>query len=514
MTMKQRVRAIFDGPRRLAEDDMMLATDDEMRIKLSGPDKIDQCETLAPFTDSGYATLPNYDLIAKNEMTNRKQEQVNELLSGSGEDGKSAIFSAATSILLSLAQESISEVCKDVYSKIADEICNNTNNGVVTLDALPVVIKAFAIKLGTSPPNEMNRRIMHFVYKHHGRISQQLEAMFHHATRDESEGRSNPLGSMSLGDKMDLWNRRSTDEPSKVNPSDLFEGVDDDDEEETHGESEVLAYSKMIFSSTAYTCLIQSLLKQSTQYWDETQPRTMIDVQRRVLGDLPAENISKRRDPAMYGATFWLSWRPILERLKEERDKLGTASIGKIVVLTASSVDQVQAITIRGYLDQTWALDGQDLLHALQKIVDIEPGNVVSITRQDKMKIKATVHESTLVVHVVGSACFLTQCGEQTAWLGAALQPWRPSGVVHSTPYLTKTPIPPIGVTTKPLLASLWVDTSSSLEILEARLSSRGFWKGLPRHQNWAVGLENSTNDVPVILRKQLEGRLVHPVIV
>lgn len=35
MTMKKRVMAVFDGPRRLAKDDMMLSTEQEVRIKLS-----------------------------------------------------------------------------------------------------------------------------------------------------------------------------------------------------------------------------------------------------------------------------------------------------------------------------------------------------------------------------------------------------------------------------------------------------------------------------------------------
>ncbi len=34
MTMKKRVMAVFDGPRRLAKDDMMLSTEQEVRIKL------------------------------------------------------------------------------------------------------------------------------------------------------------------------------------------------------------------------------------------------------------------------------------------------------------------------------------------------------------------------------------------------------------------------------------------------------------------------------------------------
>jgi hypothetical protein len=34
MTMKKRVLAVFDGPRRLAKDDMMLSTEHEVRLKL------------------------------------------------------------------------------------------------------------------------------------------------------------------------------------------------------------------------------------------------------------------------------------------------------------------------------------------------------------------------------------------------------------------------------------------------------------------------------------------------
>ncbi|KAG4217100.1 hypothetical protein PC116_g34419 [Phytophthora cactorum] len=35
MTMKKRVMAVFDGPRRLAKDDMMLSTEHEIRLRLS-----------------------------------------------------------------------------------------------------------------------------------------------------------------------------------------------------------------------------------------------------------------------------------------------------------------------------------------------------------------------------------------------------------------------------------------------------------------------------------------------
>ncbi|KAH7121479.1 hypothetical protein EDB81DRAFT_814021 [Dactylonectria macrodidyma] len=509
----EQVTSVFDTPEPLSKDGMALSADHEVRIKLSIPNNIEHGETRTPFTDSGYATLPNYDLIAKNQMINSK-EQAQELVPGSSEDGQSAVLSAATSIMPSVAQQSISEVCKDIYYRIGDEIRNNTNNGAVTLDALPVLIKAFAIKLGTSPSTEMNRRMMHFVYKHHGRISQQLETMFHHATEDDFEGRSNTMGSMSLRDKMDLWNR-STDEPSKFGPSELFEGVDDEDEEDTNSDSEVLAYSKMIFSNTAYTWLIQNLLKQSTQYWDATQPRIMIDIVRRqILGNLPAERISKRRDPASYGATFWLPWQPLSERLMEERANQGAASIAEAVVLTASSVDQVQAITVKGYLDQTWSLDGDDLVIALQKAVNAKPGDVICVVQPNKLRIKVTVEESALIIHVVGSACFLAQCGEQLAWLGAALQPSRPGFVVHSTPSLTEVAIPRPGVASNPLSVLRFDSHFNTLDLLESQLSRRGFWEGLPRHQNWAIGVENMENDAPVILRKQLEGALAQPVIV
>lgn len=215
----------------------------------------------------------------------------------------------------------------------------------------------------------------------HSQISQQLQTLIQHATEDSTEARSKASDSMSLNDKMELWSRRSADEPSKTGFSELFEGVEDEDEEEEDSisDAEVLVYSRTVFTSTAYDWLVQSLLKQSTFHWDNLQPRTMIDgVQQPILRNLPSKTISKRRDPTSYGTSFWLPWRPISQRIKEEQTTRVATPISEITTLTASSVDQSQVTTVKEYFDQTWVLGGVDLLRAVQKAANSLLGDVIS----------------------------------------------------------------------------------------------------------------------------------------
>jgi hypothetical protein len=74
-------------------------------------------------------------------------------------------YSAATTVGPVLAQYYIAEVCADICSKLRQ--CFDGKLWSTLSRALPMFIKAFAIKIGHGSSNQVNREIMHFVYKRH-----------------------------------------------------------------------------------------------------------------------------------------------------------------------------------------------------------------------------------------------------------------------------------------------------------------------------------------------------------
>lgn len=182
---------------------------------------------------------------------------------------------------------------------------------------------------------------------------------------------------MSLEDKMSLWGKLSDETPRITNEDELFQGIEEVEEEEGEDEEEstanpiMLQWSQTILSSQAYDWLIASLLKQSSYQWDTSYPQTMLDhIQKPVLQRLPKGTISRKKSPDEHRVAFWLPWHPIQLRVEEEATKQKFSAISNFVALIGSSVDQIQAITIKRYLEQTWVSGGVEILDAIQQVVD------------------------------------------------------------------------------------------------------------------------------------------------
>lgn len=74
-------------------------------------------------------------------------------------------YSAATTVGPVLAQHCIAEVCVDICSKLQQ--CFDGRLWSTLSRALPMLIKAFAIKIGHGASDQVNREIMYFIYKRH-----------------------------------------------------------------------------------------------------------------------------------------------------------------------------------------------------------------------------------------------------------------------------------------------------------------------------------------------------------
>ncbi|KAK3386737.1 hypothetical protein B0H63DRAFT_540787 [Podospora didyma] len=407
------------------------------------------------FTDSGYASAPTPATpaaVAKSRASSDAPEP------NSNEDGNEAktTYSAESTDMSSLARQCISEVCRDVYDKIGRHVTDTKWTTIAS--TMPGLIKAFAIKLGEANASDWGRRVRHFVHKNHKQVATELQHMFH----DDNPGHRVPdSNAMSLLDKMRLWSRQSSSVCPTLEDSQLYEGVEDedgDDDEIDH--HELSEYSKMIIASEAYDWLIGSLLKEASFHWDEGKPRTMIDAIRKpILASLPKGTISKRRDPTTHTVLFSLYWCPIRLRLGEEYcgpNAVPDRPISKFVVFTGSSTGQVQATTVEEYFNQTWASGGRGLLEAISGAAEGQSLGVwvekIVETSHTKIRAKFKVCNMAriypdLLVAVDGPAYFIAECGEQLAWLQAALQPSHAvvGSVLYTTPIVEPLPESSLG---------------------------------------------------------------------
>jgi len=328
------------------------------------------------------------------------------------------------------------------------------------------------------------------------KITIQLRLMFRYE-RDESPelvGRSS--GGMSLRDKMGMWGRKLGQDDLEADKSDLFEGVEDDDDD--FGHHDLSKYSETIVTSAAYKWLVDKLVKESSFHWDTSQPRIMVErIKQQIMAKLPQGKISGRKEPNTYTVSFRLPLRPLQLRIQEEKlSRWGGGSKQQIfdfVVLAGSSWDHIQATTVKDYFYQTWANNGE-VLSSIQDVMDGMSRSICSKTplpticyesqlntsavlQLDKTRIDIILDEFALVLTVVGPSHSIAECGEQLAWLGAALQPSRSCNALYSTPYLTP------GVSED------------------------------PNQYHWAIGFDNEERDTSLMPIIHLGDGLARPVI-
>lgn len=179
---------------------------------------------------------------------------------------------------------------------------------------------------------------------------------------------------MTLVDKMSLWGKKSGYEPPELDLADLFTGVKDDTGTISH-HLELSTYSKTIISSTAYKWFVDSLLKESELHWDDHLLRTMVtDIRKIILDKLPKSFISRQHAPTSRTlAQFRLSLSSLQVQAERHNVKSHIGSslrIADVVVLTGSSPNQVQAATVREYLNQVWARGGNETIYAIEGAIN------------------------------------------------------------------------------------------------------------------------------------------------
>ncbi|KAK1752678.1 hypothetical protein QBC47DRAFT_432305 [Echria macrotheca] len=318
-------------------------------------------------TDSGYASaLPGYSEQAA-------------AVGGDDNDNcdSMTVISAATTVILDVAQQSISEVCNNMYNKIYQHI--DAENLESFFQSLPDLIKAFALRFAHLHQSGTNRRIMHFVYSQHREITFQLRQLFQPEEDDNTCSFTSEEG-MTLDEKINMWTRSGdgqSPEPVIGTPdSEWLESVNDDHDEGGSNNTELPLYSRAIIDSEAYNLLLGDLRRESSLSLDASRTWTVDTVRHLILCKLPHPRISKNQDPDLHEVEFLLSYSDMKQRLIREEKKVENKYGGgqaDIIVLISSCNNHTQAVTLKEYVDQTWGWRGSWLLSLVKGISSLNP---------------------------------------------------------------------------------------------------------------------------------------------
>jgi hypothetical protein len=123
-----------------------------------------------PFTDSGYASLPKLNhrtnmAPAFDKLKCPANTEFSTTVTDTDREDANTIYSAATTVGPARAQHYIAQLCSDIYNKLGQ--CFDDRLWNTLSEALPELIKAFAIKIGYDSSALVNQEIMYFLHKRH-----------------------------------------------------------------------------------------------------------------------------------------------------------------------------------------------------------------------------------------------------------------------------------------------------------------------------------------------------------
>ncbi len=251
--------------------------------------------------------------------------------------------------------------------------------------------------------------------------------------------------SMSLAEKMSRWLSRSDVNPPRPEPSDIFEGVQDiEDEIEFRELSE---YVGLIMRSPAYTWLVTSLARESNHRWSTVEQRVMItDIREKILQSYHLGSISRGSSLPMCSAVFKMPRRPLESRIKGGGGSERPKELINLGVWTCSSLNEIQSSTVEQYFTQTWGSKevAQVVLEHI-RLPDMAFHHEIPQGREAQRipvpdgSIALSSDGNDLVVNGYGHSYFISSLGEQLSWICAAIRPTPYPGRLSAfTPFLVR----------------------------------------------------------------------------
>ncbi|KAE9362873.1 hypothetical protein N431DRAFT_424261, partial [Stipitochalara longipes BDJ] len=373
-----------------------------------------------PPTDSGYQSAPNLSYFSNIKPPCEKSicpPTIEYSIGDHREDSETqTLYSSGSTVDASQARNYIVELINHIHGKL--HVAIDPKDRSTLSMVLPELIKAFAFKIYHDTPTQQNRSIMYFIHKRHEKIVTLLEGMFSDDDDDDDDRYPGNLGAMSLMDKMSMWNSKSEQIPSLISKDQLFEGVNNDDED-LLDPSDLNSFNQAVLGSTAYKWFLITLAKESSLQWRTSESR----IRQKILDKLPTGTLSKRRSPNVHEITFRLGWgyhmKAILSEELRDPDRLCYDSI----IATGTPLE-AQGLTIKQYLLQTWPMIGLQLLEVLQRMSrNLNRPFYASLAGNVQLEVQLMpgFDVSHLLVTATGPAYFVATCGESLAWICSAL---------------------------------------------------------------------------------------------
>ncbi|RKK92206.1 hypothetical protein BFJ68_g8637 [Fusarium oxysporum] len=388
------------------------------------------------FTDSAYASASFTNRSGKNPYDDTGVEESLHGADGHAVDDSATEYSDVSSTTFSRKRLYISELATDLYNRVSSASSNTGQRTQVNIsDTLPSLLKAFALKIGYCATTQMHRDVMAFVHRHRSEITAAfLEICLSQNEVEPGEIRDQS-GSMSLQERMDLWDKNEDLDGTSVEEGLESLEIWERDEEDMYEDSDiwVAAYRDFAPNTEAYTWLLTQLQRDMDSTLQELPAIQLIRDQ--ILSSLPPPHrVSRSIASEPCSVLFEIDW-DILEFFdSQDYSKPPNEALPGVITITGSSSD-AQASNCAQFLKQTWPVTGDMMLYLIRDLLKLEQGGPQRTRLPDGTRLSAWIKESKLMVEMDGSAASISETGEQLAWLGAALRSSpRQKGLVYCTP--------------------------------------------------------------------------------
>ncbi|KAL4946085.1 hypothetical protein BDV06DRAFT_209053 [Aspergillus oleicola] len=319
-------------------------------------------------------------------------------------------------------------------------------------NALPALLKAFALSLGHGQSTAMHREAMVFIHKYRRDI---VTAFRERVFDDGSETRRHQAGmDMSLNEIMDLWQEKSEETQHEssnstdfevnrfrysyvrsMEPSALFGGEagdEEDEEKDWKGEEtceqelpRLEAYRSLIHDTPTYNWLLSNIRNECTLY---TPGRgSSMEIRNTLLESLPASTrVSRQKPTETLNASFRIYWDPVYYLGEEGYGESLEKAVERILTFTGSG-PELQAKSCGAYVRRTWPSTGEAILQILKELVSTKRKGTVTLADGTRVDIsrRPSLNGEPLMdtwVDACGTAACIAEVGEQLAWVASALQ--------------------------------------------------------------------------------------------
>ncbi|KAL3475573.1 hypothetical protein BJX99DRAFT_271076 [Aspergillus californicus] len=325
-------------------------------------------------------------------------------------------------------------------------------------EALPGLLKTFALKVGSSETTQIYRDVMVFVRKYRREIARKFRDKYSEDNRTRTNILGNDMTRLQLEDRVSKWSPDLDfleDPNTAFNeiPDDIMDDTDSEDMEEAERATDTLPeasiYKAFISGLPAFKCLLESI--QNVLHRG-VPGDVATNIKEQILEYLPStQRVSRREAPQRHTVEFTAEWDLcVFLREQEYLENLETA-MERAITITGSPLN-AQAATTTQYMTQTWPSSGIHLLHVLKQIVRdnfTRPHSCKLTLTQDKFPdgthVCARCRGPEFTAEVVGIAESIAEFGEQLAWLASALR---------SSPY-------EMGITVvSAFISGIWVEKS------------------------------------------------------